>query len=110
VDTPLSSEAATDLLKLFKEKKQSSDLQKNDNCSHNYVQSLHSMKNFYTNRNFNFIKLFTKNKELEYKLRFNQDVFSQRHFDTKLPPATEMSSLPIERARSKQRAAILEAV
>lgn len=42
------------------------------------------MKNFYTNRNFNFIKLFTKNKEIEYKLRFNQDIFSQRHFDSKM--------------------------
>lgn len=42
------------------------------------------MKNFYTNRNFNFLTLFTKNKDLDYKLRFNQDIFNQREFDPKL--------------------------
>ena len=40
------------------------------------------MKNFYTNRNFNFLKLFTKdNKDIEYKLRFNQDIFNKRDFN-----------------------------
>ena len=43
-----------------------------------------TMKNFYTNRNFNFLTLFTKNKDIDYKLRFNQDIFTQREFDPSL--------------------------
>eukprot|EP00347_Sterkiella_histriomuscorum_P024096 403332325 len=40
------------------------------------------MKNFYTNRNVNFLKFFqsSKNEDLEYKYRFNQDVFNKRDF------------------------------
>jgi hypothetical protein len=39
------------------------------------------MKNFYSNRNFNFIKVFTKDSDMDYKRRFNQDIFNNRLFD-----------------------------
>lgn len=47
------------------------------------------MKNFYTNRNFNFIKLFTKNSnDVDYKFRFNQDIFNKRDIDPSLSGTT----------------------
>ena len=43
---------------------------------------LTTMKNFYSNRHFNFIRVFTsQNKDTDYKRRFNQDIFNQRQFD-----------------------------
>jgi len=47
-------------------------------------QNLCSMKNFYANRRFNFIKLFSNQgldqSELGFKYRFNFDVFNHREF------------------------------
>lgn len=50
------------------------------------------MKKFYTNRNFNFIKLFTKNSnDVDYKFRFNQDIFNRRNIDPSLSCTTPTS-------------------
>ncbi|CDW79011.1 UNKNOWN [Stylonychia lemnae] len=46
------------------------------------LQSLYAMKNFYTNRNVNFLKFFqsSNNEDTQYKYRFNYDVFNNRQF------------------------------
>lgn len=52
------------------------------------MKQFYTMKNFYTNRNLNFLKLFTKDsKDVEFKLRFNQDIFNQRNFDPNIIPS-----------------------
>jgi hypothetical protein len=70
------------------------------------------MKNFYTNRNFNFLTLFTKNKDIDYKLRFNQDIFTQREFDPSLkkPQSTALINniKKLDRANIKQTLANLK--
>lgn len=80
VKTPISVSRKQDWYKAVQEHKQTCKDEER-----NFTQQLFTMKNFYTNRNFNFIKLFTKNsKDVEYKFRFNQDVFNKRHIDPNL--------------------------
>ena len=67
------------------------------------------MKNFYTNRNFNFIKLFTRKQEVDFKLRFNQDIFNQREFNSSIPHQPVIHTrFKKENAGSQHRTAILD--
>lgn len=44
-------------------------------------ESLYTMRNFYTKRNFEFTNMFTDMHEYDYKIRFNESVFRKsKHY------------------------------